>query len=451
MQLWRKFWQGAVGESKLKQYLFSSALSSLLLQIFSAFLTLASALTISRITADEGFGIYSTVFTWLTLGAMLALFGTDDLLTREIPILHEKSDKTNIQQLIKWTTTIALIGAGLVILVFLFCLHILELPIFVQYKEAYYWGLLSLPCFVLLYNYQAALRAMRYAALGQLSEKIIQPSFFILFLIGGYGIGFLFDDVHAVAFRSITLLIATIAAAYILRKQVNLLSTNTILPFPKPKKIKWLKSCLFFMLASLLYAVNTRVDIAMLDIFQVEAAQIGHYNAAARLSEILSMPFMLLGAIAAPVFAQLFKTDKAKLQQFYAQATLMAFVLTLIGFGGLWLLGEWILGLFGKEYKGGYAILLLLSCAKLLHAFVGPVSYLLMMADKEKAAMYSIIASVVFTLLAHNLWIPLYGVAGAAWATFVGLLFYEGLQILLLWRYLRLYPTVLSYFIRIKK
>lgn len=204
------------------------------------------------------------------------------------------------------------------------------------------------------------------------------------------------------------------------------------------------------MLASLLYAVNTRIDIAMLDIYQIAPAQIGHYNAAARLSEILSTPFMLLGSIAAPVFAQLFKKDKAQLQHFYAQATLVAFILTLIGFGGLWLFGEWILSLFGKSYEGGYGILLLLSCSKLIHAFVGPVSYLLMMAEKEKAAMYSIVAAVIFTLVAHNLWIPAYGVEGAAWATFIGLLFYEALQVLMLWRYLQICPTVLAIFAKKK-
>ena len=192
------------------------------------------------------------------------------------------------------------------------------------------------------------------------------------------------------------------------------------------------------MLTTVLYGVNTRIDVAMLDLYQTPAAEIAHYNAAARFADILAMPFMLSATVGAPYFAKLYKLeDKSELLSFFNKIRLASFALTCVGFLIVFFFGRFFLSWFGAPFVEGYNLLIILSLCKLIHAFVGPVAYLLMMSNHERQALMAVAISVVVTLALHLFLIPSFQTVGAAWATFGGLLAFELLQIILLRRYIK--------------
>jgi O-antigen/teichoic acid export membrane protein len=423
----------------LGKYIFSAAFSTFLLQIALTALTFFTSLLVAWTTNDTGFGVYSAVFTWLMLFSLVALAGTDDLLMRQIPI----SSPAQIRDILHFSQRRVWFATALVALLLIFLIEIVGLSSFRQYRLGYYLGLVSIPAFAFMYQQQSALRAFRLMTAGQIGEKVVQPVLFILAFLAFYAFVPQISDTEAIASRSFSLVVAAILAAFLLRKKVRKMPIDATDATDKEVSLAsdWARSCRYFMLTTLLYAVSTRVDVAMLDLYQTPSAEIAHYNAAARFADILAMPFMLTATIGAPLFAKLYKdSDKRKLQVFFRQITLASFALTAIGCIIIFFFGDFFLAWFGDNFKNGYTMLLILAAGKLIHAFVGPVGYLLMMANYEKPALYSVCISVVFTLALHLLFIPIYRAEGAAWATFGGLLVFEICQVVLLWRCLRLRP-----------
>jgi len=425
------------------KYIFSSAAATFLLQIALTALTFFTSLLVAWTTNDTGFGIYSAVFTWLMLFSLVALAGTDDLLMRQIPI----SSPDQIRSVLDFSRRRVWIATAFVGVMLIFLIEILQLSSFRQYRIGYYLGLVSIPAFAFMYQQQSALRAFRVMTAGQISEKVVQPLLFIAAFLLFYALlPSQISDTEAIISRSFSLVVAAVLAAFLLRRktrQIPIAADNSATDATNMvgSPSDWARSCRYFMLTTVLYAVSTRIDIAMLDLYQTPPAQIAHYNAAARFADILAMPFMLTATIGAPLFAKLYKDpDRSKLQLFFRQITLVSFALTAIGCAIVGFFGDFFLTWFGDNFKNGYTMLLILAGGKLIHAFVGPVAYLLMMANFERAALYSVCISVIITLALHLLFIPIYQAEGAAWATFGGLLVFEICQIVLLWRCLRLRP-----------
>jgi len=53
-------------DAKIKNYFLTGAYKSIIMQGSIALLTFFTALFIARVTGDTGFGIYTTVFTWIS-------------------------------------------------------------------------------------------------------------------------------------------------------------------------------------------------------------------------------------------------------------------------------------------------------------------------------------------------------------------------------------------------
>jgi O-antigen/teichoic acid export membrane protein len=82
---------------------------------------------------------------------------------------------------------------------------------------------------------------------------------------------------------------------------------------------------------------------------------------------------------------------------------------------------KWFLHLFGSEFVQAEIVLIILALAQLINSLVGPVGYLLTMTGYQKQAAWALGAGVLLNLLLNILFIPLYGINGAAMATAISL------------------------------
>lgn len=105
-------------------------------------------------------------------------------------------------------------------------------------------------------------------------------------------------------------------------------------------------------------------------------------------------------------------------------------------------LGDEILGwVFGDPFKAGALALALLACRQLINATLGPVGMLLKMSDHENVAMRGLASAAVFNVLLNFSLVPNFGMAGAAFASALTLLWWN---VLLRWevrRRLKLEPS----------
>ena len=114
--------------SKIQHFLLRGSFWSFVLQLGLSLLTFLTSLIIAWTTGDQGFGIYSLVFTWISLWSMIALFGLDDLLLRQIPIYTSQNDIAAQEHLFQWINKVLIIS-NLVTLGF-FAIAIYFLPTF---------------------------------------------------------------------------------------------------------------------------------------------------------------------------------------------------------------------------------------------------------------------------------------------------------------------------------
>lgn len=437
---WLRQQLGADLDDKLKQYFLSGAYKSVLMQGAIALLTFGTALFIARVTGEEGFGVYTTVFTWVAIVSVGATLGLDDLALKQLPIYQEKKQPALIHGLLKWANWWGIgvgIGAALSLLLVAQYSNINGLS---NYLEYYQWAVWVIPLFVLMHVNQASLRALGFMGRGQIAEKVVQPlSFFVALLLfwGWYGQDL--SDKQAIIARVFSFVVTALIALYLL---IKLVKPYQRIPAQQETKI-WRSSSYYFAFTSLLYIINTRVDIVLLSFYEVSEAEIAYYNAALKLSDMALIPFAVLYTVTAPMFSKLYATGRLKdLQTFYTKTTRLSFLVIAAILLVLVLGGYWFLGLFGANFKAGYPILLVLCGVKLLHVFVGPANYLIMMIGLEREATWILLFSVLATVLLHSFLIPRYAGMGAAWSTFLGLLFFELLVIVLTYNKSGIMPTI---------
>lgn len=413
---------------------------SLLLQIAASGFTFLTTLVIAWISHDEGFGIYSLVYTWVSLLCLIAVWGTDDLLTKQIPHYQHQNNAGHIKGLINW-------AVGRVWLVSIVA-ALLFVPVVLwsgwrgvsDYAEYYFWALPCLPFFALMHVYQSSLRAQQHVIAGQLADKIAQPLIFLALLVGFYALTPLVSDQQVILFRVLSFVVTALAAYWLL---LRFLPASVRQAAPQTQTNLWESQCRYFTLTTLLYALNTRVDIILLGTFATNPAEIAHYNVALKFSELLQIPFMGITAVLTPMFAKLYAArQQQQLQATYTRATRYIFGLTLAGSIGFLVLGQWLLGWYGNQFSAAYPCLLVLTLARLLHALLGPANYLLMVSDQQRSISYTVLVSTIATIVFHCIAIPNWGIYGAAWASVGGAVVFELGMGWLLYTRLRIVPSV---------
>ncbi len=411
-------------DDKIKNYFISGAYKSALLQGAIALLTILTSLFIARATGDKGFGVYTTVFTWISIISVGATLGLDDLLLKKLPVYSLNNSFSKIKGILSWSNLLGLGFGMLCTILFLLIVNFTSIHGLYEYKQYYLWAAWVIPLFVLMHVNQGALRGLKFLGWGQFAEKFVQPFAFFVFLVLAFCFqDFFLTDEHAIIARTLSFLLAAVIALFLLLKFSK--------PYRKSDSTEyeidnWWGSCRYFAITSLLYIINTRIDIVFLGLFQMPEEQIAFYNAALKISDIGLIPFAVLYTVTAPMYSKLYAADKkSELQLFFTKTTRITFVIVSTLLIIIVWTGPSLLSLFGDSFKEGYQVLIILSFTKFVHVFVGPVNYLLMMVDLEKEATLALFISVILTIVLHCFWIPLYGITGAAYATMSGLVFFE--------------------------
>lgn len=432
-------------DEKVRNYFISGAYKSVLMQACIVLLTFITSLFIARVTGDEGFGVYTTVFTWIAILSVLATFGLDDLVLKKIPVYKQQKATRKIKGLVVWSNLFGLLLGLSIALAFLCLIYVLPSLGLYRYVNYFQWAIWVVPLFVLMHINQAILRSLHHFGWGQFAEKFVQPSsFFILLVLFYCFFDYHLTDKQAVLARCLSFVAAAIVALFLMLRFSREFRTNKAVVLEHKA---WVSSCRYFALMSVLYIVNTRIDIVFLGLYQVGDASIAHYNAALKLSDLALIPFVVLYTVTAPMYAQLHADkNQQKLQSFFTKTTRLAFFVVSIILFLLMLGGEYFLMLFGENFKAGYTVLIVLCLAKLIHVFFGPVNYLLMMIDFEKEASMALCFSVIITFLGHTILIPIFGIEGAAIASFIGLLSFEIVLSYIAYKKAGIIPTIIGRF-----
>ena len=403
-------------DERLRRYVMGGALLSFALQVLSSLLVLLSNVLLARWGGDEAYGVFSYVFNAVFVLAILAGFGLEDTLMKRLP----GADAAQGRQLIGWAllanALCSLLLGGLAAAATLW----LPWPSWQANGPYLRLGLLALPLLSLTVTMQAALRAKRRLLWGQLADKLLKPLGIIAGLALWAGLGWPLDDRALILVNIGAFALAALVAAALLWRGFG----PPRLGLAAPPRWWWREGAHFAFL-SLLFVLTQRIDLFFVGAY-LDMANVGYHNVAVKFAELLTLPRFIASTVLAPLYAELHgKGERAALQALIRRSNRVVGTLTLLGWLGLALLGNTLIGWYGPNFGAAYWPLLLIGLGHLSTAIIGPVGYVLMMTGHTR---YSTLAHglQLLLLIGLHLWLtPRFGLLGAAASTSACLLGYN--------------------------
>ncbi|MEY5044650.1 MAG: hypothetical protein RJA19_1877 [Bacteroidota bacterium] len=185
----------------------------------------------------------------------------------------------------------------------------------------------------------------------------------------------------------------------------------------------WMSGVAFLAMSS--------TDTLLLEAWESDAG-VGVYRLALRLAAFITFTQFAINAMATPMFRALHvRGDRADLQRLLGQISTANLLLSTPILLVLLLFPDPLLALFGEEFAAPEVrgLLAVLGVAQWINANCGPVLNLMNMTGLQRAANRVILATAVLNLLLNLWWIPRWGLQGAAWATAVSTVVWNGVSV----------------------
>jgi len=152
------------------------------------------------------------------------------------------------------------------------------------------------------------------------------------------------------------------------------------------------------------------------------AEEVGIFSIANRVANLLLFPLMAMISILAPKFAAMHRQgDLDGLKRLVRSSSRMLTLFAVPMAIAVAISAEWILTIFGAEFKDGVIVLDILLIGVVMNAATGAVAELLMMSGFEKSVSRVVAISSLITVAIAMIMIPKYGLIGAAIATSIGM------------------------------
>tara|TARA_B100001063_G_scaffold246514_1_gene286039 strand:+ start:6962 stop:8287 length:1326 start_codon:yes stop_codon:yes gene_type:complete len=421
--------------------LFAKISLSFIFKIMSALLAYPTAILLARQLGSEGFGIYGFVIALVGLMIYPIVLGQDQLVVRQAALVKEHYQNLTHFPLVSfslkfiWAISVAV---SLIITV----LIIIYPTIFSIYTDTILFGVWILPFFAVRRIYTSLLRVLDKPVLAIFPESFVQP--LVIFCLLIFSLVIFEQNITpqiAIIFQLSAYATSMVLVCVFCRnKQVN---TKASQPFAESiKKITWVKAGFIMALMATAEGFAMYIDRFMLGVFR-PVEEVGVYLVAARNTGFvlfLESAFLL---VTMPIIAKRYSKNE-NISTIISIQSMIVFIFTGAFFLLFFFLGEWIVALFGGGFETAYLPMLILSGAYFLGSFFGAGPHILMMTGHEKISSNILVSTTLLNIVLNVVLITLYGVVGAALATFISEVMKKYISYIFLKRYIENDVSVLS-------
>jgi O-antigen/teichoic acid export membrane protein len=213
---------------------------------------------------------------------------------------------------------------------------------------------------------------------------------------------------------------------------------------PEHRTRAWLGTAVQLSFVASGFVVIAQIDVLMSGYYLGTTAA-GAYSVASRISRLVPFGLTAVNLAISPMISRLWAEERhAELQRLVTLAAAGIIASTLPVAIVCAVFGEALLSLFGEEFSGARAALLVLLLGRTLDAFSGSTSLLLTMTGHQLLVAKVVGVSAAIDLLLHVVLVPRFGIVGAATATTATTVVLNAVLLFLVARRMRINPTVLS-------
>ena len=394
------------------------------------------AVVMARMLGYERFGLFMLGVTIFSLASVFGRFGLDCGVLKYVALYDGINDKERVKGVIIASLKFAFLISVIVGMVLFLTSEYLASAIFKKSELKKIIEALSvcLPFLSLLTIAVSATRGfqvMRYTTYSQgIFRPIVNLVLAIVLLFLGFGLQ------GATSAYVISVLLTSILALYFLLKTFP--EMVCIEAIPETKKLFRVSVPMFLTLFVTFLTMWT--DTLMLGYFR-SSGEVGVYNAAMRTAMLIAMVQISFSSVFTPMISDLHnRRELRKLKSLFQTTTRWIYTASLPMFLLMLLLSKEILVIFGREFMGGSICLLILALAQLVGASVGSAGMILAMSGKQDLMMYDTLLFCGLNILLNYIFIPFFGIVGAAIASGASITVYSIILLLQVHMLLKMYP-----------
>ena len=396
----------------------------------ASFLHLLLRVVLGRELGPSGLGLYTLVFTIYVFGLQFVTFGIGSALTRYIARYHDDLPK------IREYVTSGVLGSILSGTVMGILLYLLSGIISIQFFHnpemtellkitAFCFPFISMQKVVI--GTLNGLRKMKWYAFVNIIQNVsVVVTSLILVLLLDMGVrGAVIGLVVPTIVIGLLSLIGT-RGYFSIRMGILRTALNELLLFG-----------FYIVLSSAIGMLNTHIDSVMIGYFMGET-DVGYYAVAIVLIQgMLLIPQAVEKVMTAATSNYCGKNDYKNLIKLIKKCVAVIFVIDAIILFLLVLFGQFLIeNIFGSDFLSAYTPLLILLIGYFIYIPIMSVSSTLASIGKVNILFRISLISVVINTFLNILLIPTYGIAGAAIATSITLIFITILRIFFIYRYI---------------
>ena len=174
----------------------------------------------------------------------------------------------------------------------------------------------------------------------------------------------------------------------------------------------------------------------------------GVYTIAFFFGTLVVIPSRPLLKISGTLIADAFKqNDLPYIAGIYRQSCLNQFVIGAFLFGGIWINIDNILVILGPDYEGAKWVIFFVGFGYLIEMLTGANGYIIAYSEYYRVALYFLIVLVVLMVVTMYLFIPVWGISGAAFASALSLSLNNLMRTIFLYRKYKMQPYNYKYFL----
>lgn len=400
-------------------------------------------ITLGRVLGPVNYGLYALGIALISFIRPFSLLGLDMAIIKFVPVHNVKKEYNKLKGIISGTVIITTVTSVIIAGVLILYSNVIAQKVFDKPSLAQLLRIfaVSLPFYGFMTIGACTLRAFQKYKYDSIIRNVVLPCSNLL-LVGALLL-FGLSVVGATYSFVISFVLTSIVACFLVCRVFPQLLDDLRARFDYVKTLRYSLPVLMSGMSIFLLA---NVDKIMLGYF-VSDEQLGIYVAATKAPRLLAMFIVSLELACAPIISQLYGSENIQsLQAVFRTVTRWGFLLTLpAAIAMAFFSKDIILLLFGSRFVGGWAIMAILTLPFLLDAMIGPARIILQICDKERWDLVYNFTMVFLDVVLNIILIKKFGIAGAAIATLLAVLFVNLARILGVRFLLHMNPYTISF------
>jgi O-antigen/teichoic acid export membrane protein len=428
--------------NSLKARLARGAAGAFVINIVGTGLAFLSQLVLARALGVEGYGVYAYVITWVTALGLVATLGFRTAVLRFASSYRAQEEWNLLRGIVGYADRWVLFSG--VCVAFMIAGTILALGgrLSAELTRTFIVGGAVVPFLALLDVRSYLLRVFDRVGWALAPMLIVRPTSTlllvgVLLVSGPYAV----PPSWAMAATLLSTVIALLLVSLVLRRsRPPGLAHAPVAERPE----EWRRAALPLFVMVVIQALLSRSDVIMIGGL-AGTTDAGIYAVSARIAGLVGFALIAMNTIFAPTIAALHaRGEHVALQSLVTIAARWTALSALLIGLPLFVLAEWVLGMFGDAFAVGATALRILLVGHLVSATIGSVAYIMVMTGHERQSAIVDGAAAVAQIALYALVIPSFGLEGAAVVASARTACWSLVLAFLVWKNLKIVPSVFA-------